>query len=622
LLALYLVGAAAALGCVIYLAFRQLSQDSFVEAQRAKLRLDAFADRVVALSQQQLNELERTLRSVDPSRIPPDTIVLSGDDTSLRIIGGGPLLFQPVAPTSTVVPDDIFLAGELTEFGAAGPERAVELYRTLAAHSSRAVRAGALLRLGRTWRKLGRHVDAVNAYDRLERLSDVVIDGRPADVWARLGRGRVFNESGARADLVREAVALRADLSSGRWPLSAAEWESLFADATEWAGSSARLIPTLEHDKALATTVSRFWHEWRFGVPMSKVVASPAGPFLIDWDRQGPRWHAVVAGPTRVDAMRRQVDVDPDFVVTLLDQNGAPLFGATQPMATRRAASETGLPWTVTVAEAHVDLAARLGRVRRLTFVGVLAVVSLLIVASGCFTFRGIRRELETARHQAEFVSAVSHEFRTPLTSIRQLSSLLQHGRVLNDARRSEYYDVLVRESERLQRLIERLLSLGRAEANKFRFEAMDACELARAVVDEFRARDRERAVELSLPASPCPLRADREMLALAVWNLLDNAAKYSPAERPVRVDVASGEGFIAIGVHDEGGGIPPEDRRRIFDQFVRGRDGTTAGLPGSGLGLALVDRVARAHGGRVRLDSEVGRGSSFTILIPEDRAA
>jgi hypothetical protein len=170
-----------------------------------------------------------------------------------------------------------------------------------------------------------------------------------------------------------------------------------------------------------------------------------------------------------------------------------------------------------------------------------------LILASGYFSFRGIRREIAIARLQSEFVSAVSHEFRTPLTSIRQLSHMLHGGRVGSDERRAQYYAVLVRESERLNRLVERMLGFGRADAGKFRLEPLDARDLARAVVADFTGQASNRVIDVDLSSSACPLRADREMLSLAFWNLLDNAVKYSPDGRPVRVHVEPRDGRVAI---------------------------------------------------------------------------
>lgn len=193
------------------------------------------------------------------------------------------------------------------------------------------------------------------------------------------------------------------------------------------------------------------------------------------------------------------------------------------------------------------------------------------------------------ARLQSDFVSAVSHEFRTPLTSMLQLSHMLRAGRVIDEDRPAQYYDVLVRESERL-------LTFGRGEAKaeRYRFESVDACELARQVASEFERHAGEWHLAMSAPSTPCRLRADREMLSLALWNLLDNSMKYSPERRTTWIDVLSQGAHVAIAVRDEGVGIAKKDRRRIFRKFERGPHDQTADVQGSGIGLALVQRVVQ----------------------------
>lgn len=242
-----------------------------------------------------------------------------------------------------------------------------------------------------------------------------------------------------------------------------------------------------------------------------------------------------------------------------------------------------------------------------------------MILGSGYFTFRGIQRELAVARLQAEFVSAVSHEFRTPLTSMRQLSEMLSKGRIISEDRRQQYYDVLARESERLHRLVEGLLNFGRAEAGtvRYHFEPLELSELIRTVAEEFQRQADRCRVEMSLAAAPCRIRGERELLSLAVWNLLDNASKYSPECRTIWVDLTRNGTQTAIAVRDQGIGIPPGERRRIFKKFFRGAGTAASGVKGTGIGLAMVDHVARAHRGRVLLESEVGRGSTFTLLLP-----
>ncbi len=237
------------------------------------------------------------------------------------------------------------------------------------------------------------------------------------------------------------------------------------------------------------------------------------------------------------------------------------------------------------------------------------------------FITRSINKELEIRQLQSDFVSAVSHEFRTPLASLRQLSELLADGRVPSEERRLAYYTGLRRETERLQRLVESLLEFGRMEAGarQYRFESMDPAALVHRVAEEFAQHlaDDGYRIDAEAERSLPPIRVDPEAISRALWNLLDNAVKYSPGQRVVRVEATRLDDRVAISVRDRGLGISPNEQRQIFNKFVRAESAKAAGIPGTGLGLAMVQHIVRAHGGEISVESQVGVGSTFTILLP-----
>jgi signal transduction histidine kinase len=229
-------------------------------------------------------------------------------------------------------------------------------------------------------------------------------------------------------------------------------------------------------------------------------------------------------------------------------------------------------------------------------------------------------------RVQSDFVSAVSHEFRTPLTSVRQLSELLAHGRVPTEERRHLYYKTLLRESARLERLVEGLLNFGRMEAGgrQYHFEELDATRLVHQVVAEFspQLEAQGRRIELSGAADPLKIDADPEAISVALRNLVDNAIKYSPDHPTVWIDWGLSNHYVAIRVRDQGPGIPESERRKIFRRFVRGSAAASTNAKGSGVGLAMVRHIVAAHGGEITVASEAGQGSVFTMLLPEVKAA
>ena len=245
----------------------------------------------------------------------------------------------------------------------------------------------------------------------------------------------------------------------------------------------------------------------------------------------------------------------------------------------------------------------------------------LFLLAGSYFIARAIRRDMETTRMQSDFVSAVSHEFRSPLTSIRQLSELLAEDRVPSPDRRRVYYDALVKESTRLQRLVEALLNFGRMEAGarQYHFENLDPANLVERVAAEFEPNvvAAGRRIELDGERHRWHIDADPEALSVALRNLVDNALKYSPNCPTVWVEWGEERERVAIRVRDEGLGIPAAERRAIFRKFVRGSAAASANVKGSGVGLAMVRHIVAAHGGEITVASEPGQGSTFTILLP-----
>jgi signal transduction histidine kinase len=237
---------------------------------------------------------------------------------------------------------------------------------------------------------------------------------------------------------------------------------------------------------------------------------------------------------------------------------------------------------------------------------------------------RAVSHELELAKMKSDFVSTVSHEFKSPLTSIRQLAEMLQAGRVPSEDRRRQYYDVLVEQSERLTLLIDNILSLAKIEDGRRRFEFKSVeieafLKEAIAPISD-RVRHEGFTIEMETDGVPHVIMADGAALSQALTNLIDNAVKYSGDSRRIILRSSVQGPSLVISVKDFGQGIHKDDQNKVFDRFYRGGDPLTRSVKGSGLGLALVKEIVDAHRGKVHVESEPGAGSTFSIMLPLPR--
>ncbi len=259
-------------------------------------------------------------------------------------------------------------------------------------------------------------------------------------------------------------------------------------------------------------------------------------------------------------------------------------------------------------------------RYRSLLFGGALAASLLLSLAVGYLAMRDIRREVRVATERANFVSGVTHELKTPLTSIRLLAETLRLKRAKDPATADDLLASIVDESERLGRLLDNVLDFANIDRGEhvYRPEETDFGAAVRTSVARLqRMVDQEGfRVEAEAGEPAVSVRVDADALDRAIANLLGNAMKYSGASRDIRVAITRVGNEARLSVTDFGIGVPPEEQRRIFDRFYRAPEaGRVAG--GAGLGLALVRHFAEAHGGRVDVSSEPGKGSTFTLVLP-----
>jgi signal transduction histidine kinase len=248
------------------------------------------------------------------------------------------------------------------------------------------------------------------------------------------------------------------------------------------------------------------------------------------------------------------------------------------------------------------------------------------LVVGVVYTSRVLYREAKLSRLKTDFVSLVSHELRTPLTSIRMFIETLSLGRVKDPEQTQEILGLLTQETERLSQMIERVLDWARLESGRQRLEIhpTPVQELVDAAVAAFRVQRMDVNVALTCQVEPDlpPIPVDKNAMAGALLNLLQNAFKYGGEERAIELSARrEPHHHVAISVTDHGQGIAPRDRKKVFDRFYRVDNLLTRNTEGSGLGLSISKRIVEGHGGRISLNSELGKGSTFTLHLPTVRA-
>lgn len=316
-------------------------------------------------------------------------------------------------------------------------------------------------------------------------------------------------------------------------------------------------------------------------------------------------------------------DSDQQSRVNVVDSEGRIVYGA--PLSRGgptlgRQFESTLYKWRLNVTMTSAEeLAAAVAR-RRVLEMALVALSGLVVIAGLIVILVAVARERKLSNLKSDFVANVSHELKTPLSLVRMFGELLQSGRVEGEEKRRQYLQIIVSESERLASLIENVLDFAKVERGKAAYEfgdcrledvvsrAVDACRL--------RAEREDITLELQIPEPLPVLCVDERAIEIAVINLVDNALKYAPDGKRIFVFVGKVASRIQIRVTDQGPGIAPEDRRRIFDRFVRGKGVLHKQVRGSGIGLALVKHIAEAHGGKAWVESAEPRGSTFVLSI------
>jgi signal transduction histidine kinase len=224
-------------------------------------------------------------------------------------------------------------------------------------------------------------------------------------------------------------------------------------------------------------------------------------------------------------------------------------------------------------------------------------------------------------RMKNDFVATVTHELKTPLASTRLLVDTLLEGRCRDETQQREYLELIARENKRLSRLIDNFLTFSRMERNKrtFNFGDVAPAEIVEAATDAVHENYERSGCNLAVEVADGlpPIVADKDAMVTVLLNLLDNACKYSEGDKHIELRIFEKEHAVCFQVKDNGIGMAKRELSKIFDRFYQVDQSLTRKVGGAGLGLSIVSFVVDAHGGTIDIQSELGKGSIFTVKIP-----
>jgi signal transduction histidine kinase len=257
---------------------------------------------------------------------------------------------------------------------------------------------------------------------------------------------------------------------------------------------------------------------------------------------------------------------------------------------------------------------------KNIFFWTILALLFILFFGSGLI-IRTIIHEVNLINLKSEFIASVSHEFKTPLTSIGGIIERFLDGEVKNPDKAKEYYRILSHDSERLKRLVKNVLDFTKIDEGKREYElaSTDVVELVRREVESFEKENESDGfkVGIEIDDNIPPVFADEEAMSQALRNILDNAAKFSGQEKKINIQIFRKENSVEIAVQDRGIGIPDNEQKRIFEKFYRGKQASSVSPTGTGLGLTLVKHIMDAHRGNIIVQSQPGEGSRVSLILP-----
>jgi signal transduction histidine kinase len=622
---------------------RELSRQRIAEERQNRVREieQGLAGQLEKLVREEAAVLSESPAGIVRREYVNPNIVLIAKVSDTRLIL--PWEIQPEGKTSPGLSGDSAFGqalrqAESAEFAQKDSALAAERYARAARLAQSLAQAGyARLQRARSLTRMKKVTESQQEYEKVLALPPGVTDeyGIPIALYAA---GPLL-EFGSLHETVMNRV--EAQLESGIWPAPAGAYlmkdaiEKIIVGSPEAASPSLRaraedrlrtllaLIRTMEQALSLEDDYSRLELE-----PFPGPNVNRDGPL---WVPYGHKPWLVGISPPIPDEGTLLVAVDFQALASSYETESRRLPGFPGAFRLVTGLSNEGVSLSpdfpglsVVFGPGGEEFYSKQWPLQRLFYFIALAVVLGVTLFGAYLLWRDIRREVLLAEMRSQFVSSVSHELKTPLTAIRMFAETLRLGRSRDPEAQAEYLDTIVNESERLTRLLNNVLDFSKIEQGKRIYHPAPNSlpDIVRAAARAMEYPLKQRGFELAAETEDGLPDAcvDPDAIEQAVLNLLSNAMKYSGESRWIGLSVRREDNHAVIRVADRGIGIEPKDQTRIFENFYRVPSRENQSLPGTGLGLALVAHIAKAHGGSVRVDSAPGRGSTFSIILPLEK--
>jgi signal transduction histidine kinase len=543
----------------------------------------------------------------------------------------------------------------------------INLYReALASSASSQERALLLSRIGRCYFKLGEYEKAINEYKKILELEnkEITIGNVPASIVALSQITDCYEALNADKEQYNTTFELYQQLVDKSWDLAGGEYLYYLKSANEKirspevSGSNVNsferniadlliredklieqirfiefinknILPEIESELRQGSpselqmhNISRKVNDSTFQLSFLKLPAAFQQSRLLALAYQFKKDYIL---SDLFPGVLSSVELGKDVFVGILGQNDSVLYlQQNLPVSRYLVAENFAQPfvnWRVALFDPDGKSIEQLTGKEKLLYLILFAGIIVVMLIGIILMVRAVIHESEISRMKSEFVSNVSHELKTPLALIRMFGETLDSGIVTDEKDKRKFYSIIRKESERLTHLINNVLDFSRMDAGvkEYNFQEADLVEVVKSSLEayKFQISDSGFKIESDLPDEPVILKIDKDAISQVLLNLLNNAVKFSDEEKYILVKVCRDLTSALILILDHGVGIPKDELKKIFDKFYRVSAARTKETRGSGLGLTLAKHIVEAHGGTIEVESEVGKGSKFTVRIP-----